>query len=213
MVVALLSALLATFSVLGFIAWFTVGAGIQNAGAQPAGCPSGLPAGTTGPCAQNPALPAVCGHKFALVFDMSSSISATQLTQMKQAGDSVVTALTGTGSDIGVYTFGTWAPAFSAANSGSPAANSPLHASPVLTPGQAAVVQNKINGLTFPATPSGQTSPRYTNWQQGLLQELAGNTGGVHYDAVLFITDGVPTAFGALSAGPRSRSVPTPRAL
>jgi uncharacterized repeat protein (TIGR01451 family) len=144
----------------------------------------------------------VCGLKFAIVFDLSASISAGQLVDMKDAGDSVVTALTGTASDVGVYTFGTWAPAFSSAPggtsqapTGTPAANGPLPASPVLTGDQAAVVQNHINNIVFPPTPTGQGSPRFTNWQQGLLQTLS-RYSGTDYNVVLFVTDGLPTATG-----------------
>jgi hypothetical protein len=127
------------------------------------------PAGAQTP-APNPALPKVCGLKFALVFDLSASIGAARLVEMQFAANSVVTELTGTPSAIGVYTFGTWAPAYNNANSGTPAANGPLNAAPVTTVAEATVVQQRINAIVRPTTVSGATNPGYTNWQQGLLQ-------------------------------------------
>jgi uncharacterized repeat protein (TIGR01451 family) len=202
--IAVVATLLAMLSVFGI----SIGAGLpglpglQTAEAQP-GCPTGLPSGTNVACAGNPALPDVCGLKFALVFDMSASISDSQLVQMKNAAHSVVTALTGTPSEVGIYTFGTWAPAYAAANSGAPAANGPLGATSVLSQGNATtgagLVQTRINGLTFTGLP---TAARYTNWQQGLLLATPANNGGTTYNGVLFITDGVPTAYG----GPLSQT-------
>ncbi len=147
------------------------GEGVNHVGAAPA-------APTVEP-ATNPPLPVKCGLSFALVFDLSASITTTQLGQMEQAGIGLAGDLARTASSIGVYTFGTVAPV-------SPNVNLP--AVSLSTEAGVERVQERIRSITRPA---GQ----YTNWQQGLLQVIA--SGQPHYDAVLFITDGDPTAHGA----------------
>lgn len=60
--------------------------------------------------------PTTCGLRVALLFDLSSSIvtPTNHLPQYLAVGQSFVTALQGTPSEVAVYTFGTDAPATSA---------------------------------------------------------------------------------------------------
>src|SRR5699024_8460905 len=52
-----------------------------------------------------------CGLNFALVYDLSSSLSSDDVDNAKTAGTAFVNALEGTPSKVGVYSFGTNAPA------------------------------------------------------------------------------------------------------
>jgi uncharacterized repeat protein (TIGR01451 family) len=141
--------------------------------------------------AANPSFPAKCGLSIALVFDLSASISATQLTQMKQAGDTLVSSLADTPSSVGVFTFASYAPAYNGGRSLVPAGNDTLHALPLSVPANVKTVTDHINGLTLPSAVNG-----YTNWDRGLRQVADDEHNGPHYDAVLFITDGDPTVSG-----------------
>jgi hypothetical protein len=60
-----------------------------------------------------PSIPEVCGLKVALLFDLSTSVEIPQshLPQLKAAGREFVDALTGTPSSVGLFTFGSYAPA------------------------------------------------------------------------------------------------------
>ena len=127
--------------------------------------------------APNPSLPASCGINLALDFDLSNSITAPQFTQMRQASINLVTSLQGTPSQIGVYTYATFAPATNGSGGTvnhptvpgtQPAANFALPATPIATPGGATTVNQRIAGLTRVASASGGT-----NWDQGLSQLVA----------------------------------------
>lgn len=59
----------------------------------------------------NPTFPAKCGIDVAILHDLSNSVTATDLTNMKAASDGFVDALTGTPSQVSTFTFGTSAPA------------------------------------------------------------------------------------------------------
>jgi uncharacterized repeat protein (TIGR01451 family) len=153
--------------------------------------------------APNPSLPASCGISLALDFDLSNSITAPEFTQMRQASINVVTALQGTPSQVGVYTYASFAPATNGSGGTvnhptvpgtQPAANAALPATPIATPAGATTVNQRIAGLTRVATASGGT-----NWDQGLSQLV--RTGQPHYNAVLFITDGDPTTWGPNNNG------------
>ena len=153
--------------------------------------------------APNPALPASCGINLALDFDLSNSISSPEFTQMRQATINLVTSLQGTPSQVGVYTFASFAPATNGSGGTvnhptipgtQPAANFALPATPIATPGGATTVTKRIAGLTRVASASGGT-----NWDQGLSQLVA--AGQPHYNAVLFITDGDPTTWGPNNNG------------
>ena len=126
----------------------------------------------------NPQAPPQCGLSVAMIFDVSSSISSSEMTLMKNAARTFVTDLTGTPSQIAMFSFGTVAPA-----AGAPA-NLPL--TQVATGN--GPVMGYINGL--PATPS---SSNRTNWDAGLFQ-VAQSTS--NFDIALMLTDGNPTVWG-----------------
>jgi uncharacterized repeat protein (TIGR01451 family) len=153
--------------------------------------------------APNPSLPARCGINLALDFDLSNSITRTEFAQMRQASVGLVTALQGTPSQIGVYSFASFAPATNGTGGTvnhptvpgtQPSSNFALPATPVATAAGATTVNQRIVGLTRVASASGGT-----NWDQGLTQLV--RSGQPHYDAVLFITDGDPTTYGPNNNG------------
>ena len=153
--------------------------------------------------APNPSLPASCGISLALDFDLSNSITSSEFTQMRQASINLVTSLQGTPSQVGVYSYATFAPATNGTGGTAnhptipgtqPAANFALPATPIATPGGATTVTRRIAGLTRVASASGGT-----NWDQGLSQLV--KAGQPHYNAVLFITDGDPTTWGPNNNG------------
>ena len=160
-------------------------------------------AAITVPPAPNPSLPASCGINLALDFDLSNSITAPQFVQMRQASINLVTALQGTPSQVGVYSYATFAPATNGSGGtvnhptvpgSQPTANFALPATPIATAGGATTVNQRIAGLTRVASASGGT-----NWDQGLSQLV--RAGQPHYNAVLFITDGDPTTWGPNNNG------------
>jgi len=136
----------------------------------------------------NPPLPDKCGLNVALLFDLSGSIGSN-ITDLRAAGRSFVTALTGTPSSVAVYTFATHAPASKPANS-----NLPLTS--VATAASASTVTAKINGLSVE---SG--SEAGTNWDQGIWQIASSSA---RYDVALVLTDGNPTFYGPKASGPGS---------
>jgi len=137
----------------------------------------------------DPSMPAVCGLRVALLFDLSSSITSptNHLPDYKTAATGFVNALRGTPASVGLYTFGTAAPA--ANTSGTNNTNLPLTS--VASGTGADAVNAKINGL---GVPSGS----YTNWDSGLWQIANSPT---KYDAVIVLTDGDPTKYGTGGTG------------
>ncbi len=131
----------------------------------------------------NPSVPVKCGLKVALVLDLSGSIDSGEFTQLKDAANAFVTALTGTPSAVAVYTFASSAPA---------TGNTTLPLTSVVSADEAGPVHTKINKLVKPGNPN-----YYTNWDRGLLQVAQS---AETYDSVLFVTDGNPTVFGEASA-------------
>ena len=127
----------------------------------------------------NVALGSACGVDVAVLVDLSGSL-AGQLANVKSAATSVVDALQGTDSKVGVYTFAQSAPSSSGGN---------LAATQVATAAGADAVRNHIDSFT---TPSGGT-----NWDAGLAQIPTGT-----YEAVIVVTDGNPTYFGSPATGP-----------
>ena len=146
------------------------------AGSQQVAVPVAAPNGTSGTARgslwaasrDDPLLPAGCGLKVALLFDLSATTAS--LRDLKAAGHSLVTALTGTPSSVGVYTFGT----------ATVAGDGNLGLTPVSTAGSAATVNAKISALS--GTPSGAA-----NWDQGLWQIASDPT---RYNLALVLTDG-----------------------
>ncbi|MDO5494917.1 MAG: SpaA isopeptide-forming pilin-related protein [bacterium] len=138
-----------------------------------------LSSGTWANSRVNPALPAQCGLNVALLIDLSTSVGGN-ISYIRSAGSGLVRALEGTPSQVAVHTFSTRAPASGANN-----ANMGLRS--VATAAGAQAVVNKVNGLTIPS------GTQYTNWDSGLwgLMGMASDL-----DAVLMLTDGVPTRYG-----------------
>lgn len=124
----------------------------------------------------NPELPQKCGLNLAMVFDMSSSMSTSDVATVKEASTAAVSALQGTATTMGVYSFATFA-------------QQELAATSLASAQGAGRVTSSINALVRPS--DTQTWHGGTNWQQG-LNIVPTNT----YDGVIFFTDGDPTFFG-----------------
>lgn len=132
--------------------------------------------------APNPSLPDRCGLNLGIVLDLSNSLTDADVEKSKEAAKGVVDTLTGTPSSVGVQTFATFAPAGN---------NADIPVTSIAEAGNAAGVKNGIDGLTRPASNDGGT-----NWDRGIAQAQ-----GKSYDAVLFVTDGKPTAYGTPGEG------------
>ena len=126
--------------------------------------------------ANNPGFPEACGMNVAVVFDISNSIHAADMTKMKNAANAFVgdEGLANTPSSVSIFAFNT-------------TAGQLLGSTPILeAPGQT-VVQDTIAAL--PADGSG-----FTNWDDA-FRKVAFNAD--QYDVVLFLTDGDPTTYGS----------------
>ena len=140
----------------------------------------------------NPVLPAQCGLNAAIVADLSNSVTAADLVDLKSAANTFVNALTGTPSTMSLFTFATSSPAAGATNINRPAL------SPVSTAAGAAVVSGWVNAWALPGGAGGGT-----NWDQA----FAAVAGAPEiYDVVVVITDGNPTYYGNPTQGPGSRT-------
>lgn len=115
----------------------------------------------------NPTLPASCGLDIALVIDNSTSISSTEMGQMKTALTSFTNALAGTPTEFSVTRFATTAT--------------------VLQPftDDVTAVNTAINGVP--------TGGGYTNWEDGLIKAKSTLPNRTNPDLVIFATDGDPT--------------------
>ena len=139
----------------------------------------------------NPPLPGSCGQNVAIVVDLSGSMqpgnidySKTSLYALKQALYSYVGALKGTNTNIALFTFGTYAPNIDPDHPDA-TKNSNLGLTSVLTDTGAKAVTDAI------FTWSGWG---WTRWDLGLQQvDDSSKRDNIHYDYVLFITDGYPT--------------------
>lgn len=127
-----------------------------------------------------------CGGSVALSFDLSNSLSASDVAKSKQAALELVKSLKGSPYRFGIYTF---------------ASHSPAAGNKNFTPVSLAnedgynKVVAAINDIQMPAIRENlQGSPNGgTNWEGG-LQAIANDIdSGIKYDAVYFITDGQPT--------------------
>ncbi|KRC42074.1 hypothetical protein ASE15_19060 [Oerskovia sp. Root22] len=123
---------------------------------------------------ENPTFPAQCGIDVALVLDLSGSVAA-DLPQLKQAANRFVDALTGTPSNMGLFTFSSLAPA---------TGNPNLALTPVSTEDSAQLVKNRINSYTAGGG---------TNWDRGIYQVASS---AADYDVAIVLTDGNPTFYG-----------------
>lgn len=134
------------------------------------------------PAADNPPLPESCGIDVGIVLDLSNSLSDANVQQSKDAAKSVVDALAGTPSSVGVSTFATYGPD----------GTNPSIAKSALSTAQATdALKSDIDSIgRVPQNVGG------TNWDRGL-----GQVSGTDYDVVLFVTDGKPTAYGEPETG------------
>lgn len=127
-----------------------------------------------------------CGGSVAISFDLSNSLSASDVEKSKQAALDLVKSLKGSPYRFGIYTF---------------ASHSPAAGNKNFTPVSLAnedgynKVVAAINDIQMPAIRENKKgSPNGgTNWEGG-LQAIANDIDrGIKYDAVYFITDGQPT--------------------
>lgn len=131
----------------------------------------------------NPPYPQQCGLDVALILDLSGSVSP-YVSNLRAAASTFVDSLTGTPSQVSLFTFADRAPAATGAN---------LGLTPVSTSAGAASVKERI--ATYTAGGS-------TNWDRGIYQ--AANASAV-FDVAVVITDGNPTVYGA-AEGPGNRT-------
>lgn len=116
------------------------------------------------------------------MLDLSNSLTDADVEKSKEAAKGVADTLAGTPSSVGVQTFATFAPAGN---------NADIPVTSIAEAGNAAGVKNGIDGLTRPASNDGGT-----NGDRGIAQAQ-----GKSYDAVLFVTDCKPTAYGSPGEG------------
>ncbi|GAA4141453.1 vWA domain-containing protein [Leifsonia shinshuensis] len=129
----------------------------------------------------NPPLPANCGMDVALVLDLSASVGSN-LPTLKTAADSFADAFVGTPSRMAAYSFSAESPSTQAAT-GTVDTNRPALQS----------VSTQAGADAFKAEYAGWGLGAGTNWDAA-LQRVADS--GVHYDAVVVLTDGNPTRWG-----------------
>jgi hypothetical protein len=142
------------------------------------------PAGRTWPdIRDNPTAPQKCGLDIRMIFDVSHSISDSELATFKDAGKGAITALEGTPSRVSLSRFASQA-----------AEVQPLTS--VTTTSSADTVRAAIDGLDR----SGFGD--YTNWDRALWGSA---TSGETYDVALILTDGDPTVYGDLPTGDTQR--------
>ncbi len=144
----------------------------------------------------NPVLPAQCGLRVGIIADLSNSVTATDLVNLKGAATTLVTSLTGTPSTVSLFTFAT----------NSPAGSNPVNANrpalmPVSTAAGAATVNGYINNWVRPGDTNNADGG--TNWDQALATVAQESQ---HYDLVVMITDGSPTYYGNPFQGPGNRT-------
>lgn len=132
----------------------------------------------------NPVAPQQCGIDVALIIDLSGSVAPYE-AQLKNAAKDFVDALTGTPSQVGIFTFNNVAPASAGGN---------LPITPVSTQAGADVVKDHIDDFDTPE--------EATNWDRGISQVAAS---GVDYDLAVILTDGNPTVYSN-DEGPGNRT-------
>lgn len=136
----------------------------------------------------NPPLTQKCGIDVGLVLDLSNSVTAPDLLQLKEAASGFVDALTGTPSKVGTFTFATNGPA---------ASGHTLLPVSVSSAAGATAVKDQIDNYTLPGGNAGGT-----NWDRGFYQVAQADT---KFDVVVIITDGNPTFYGN-GEGPGSKT-------
>ncbi|MFI2487398.1 hypothetical protein ACH47X_10845 [Promicromonospora kroppenstedtii] len=126
----------------------------------------------------NPTLPEQCGLDVALVLDLSSSVSSSELVALKGAADTFTDALVGTPSRMAVFSFDGASPSTSVG------ANVP----------DLANVATQAGADEFKAVYADWTTGSGTNWDRGLW---AVADAAPDYELTVVITDGNPTRFSA----------------
>ncbi|APT83855.1 hypothetical protein CAQU_00760 [Corynebacterium aquilae DSM 44791] len=143
------------------------------------------------PKSPNPPLPRACGLKIGMVFDVSASLDSREQAQAQRAAKSLVSALEGTASSVGLFSFAT--NAYTATVNGRPVVDAPIDSAAGVR-----LVNTAIDNIG--RYYSNQNFNGGTNWE-GALNEVRNS--GVDYDVVFFITDGRPTATDPASAAVR----------
>jgi len=145
--------------------------------------------------APNPGFPQECGVDVLLVLDTSASLSAGNLTDVKNAANSTVDSLSGTDaiSSVGVISF--YQPISTA-----DAANTEQAMTDVSTPSGVQAVKAAIGSLTLP------DAETLTNWEAALLEASQSENDGdgdvpdenlnKPADIVIIVSDGRPNTYG-----------------
>ncbi|APT89853.1 hypothetical protein CSPHI_00695 [Corynebacterium sphenisci DSM 44792] len=128
----------------------------------------------------NPKPHSTCGGSVALVLDVSDSAGERGIEAFKRAAKAAVDVLAGTSASVGVYDFGTKAPA------NPKVAGGPF---PVADEGDVAKLKDRIDRI-------GAGEPGGTNWEGGLAQVPAQT-----YDVLYLLTDGAPTTNNVRTGG------------
>lgn len=131
---------------------------------------------------ENPPLQPRCGQNVAIVFDVSGSIGRDGLEAVKRAGIAVIDSLAGSTASVGLFNFSSNSPAVPAAEQKNPLSLDNAE--------NMRMLKSKISNLTT-VTPPG------TNWE-GALRSVKNS--GAKYDAVFFVTDGMPSTNNARTA-------------
>lgn len=124
----------------------------------------------------------VCGTSLAIVVDLSNSLSSSDVQNLKTSLRTLVNNLAGAPYNIGLYSFGTNAPAFNLSN---------LPATSVADQTGRNKLNNAINALYN--LPNSNNAEGGTNWEGGLQRVRQDMQAGTKYDTVYFISDGQPT--------------------
>lgn len=122
----------------------------------------------------NPPAPERCGAKVAMVMDLSSPVRP-HLGKLREAAAGFVRALTGTPSQVAVFTFAARSPAPGLKNAALPLTS-------VADPRSAATVRAKVRGVTA-------TKSRATSWDSALWQVARDPA---DFDMVLMLTGDGP---------------------
>ncbi|MDO4760776.1 MAG: DUF5979 domain-containing protein [Corynebacterium sp.] len=123
--------------------------------------------------------PGTCGSSVALVFDLSNSLSATDVHNAKIAVKQLIRNLSGAPYTFSLYTFASTAPAHANPNYVDTNIFKVEDAQPLL---------DAVDRLHLPTGPYGGT-----NWEGAFRRLSEDGELGYRYDTVYFITDGSPT--------------------
>jgi uncharacterized repeat protein (TIGR01451 family) len=127
----------------------------------------------------NPVTPDRCGLNVAFIVDTSSSVSSTEMTQLKNAARTAVNGLVGTPTNVATFSFDTKTPGTGAR---------PNITTPVSVLNGATPIITWINGL-----PQDTGTFNLTNWDRGIAQVAEAAT---KFDLAIMLTDGNPTVWG-----------------